>query len=220
MKNIINLLLFQNRKGEKSAHSFFITNGLLWRRDEHRLIAYRLPEKINGSWQYEQRKLEGVEECSEFSVDEKGVITLSTKKGIETIYPSKTKPTDQAFQALFSKQNDVVFSLPSKSLSKQLSILQRKIMREKKDLNTSILVLDIKNEKISIQGIEETKKIEMKIAKKGHTTIIRYPYAFFKDLFINASMFNEEIVFSVQPPYYTIAKYDERTYSILMHKKE
>jgi len=220
MKNIINLLLFQNRKGENNARYFFITDGVMWRRDEQRLVAYQLKGGSKGNWQYEQQKLEGMEECSELSVDETGLITLSTKKGVEMIAPMKQVPTDQAFRALSVPSNDVVFSLPAKAISKQLSIFQRKIMREKKDLNASVLVLDLENGTISIEGMQEIKKIEMKIAKKGHTTIIRYSYAFFKDLFINASVFNEEIICAVQAPYYTVATYDEQTFSILMHKKE
>lgn len=215
----LNVFLFENRKEDKRADFFSITDQYIWRRDEHKLIAYRFDEKVGGNYNYSIEQINEVRRVEKLTIYEEGIIELEERKEIKKIYPDTEIPLEPNSLKLLSIQKwDTIFQIPSDFLTKQLSLAQNRLNSVGKDIETAEINIDIENFEFSIEG-EVKKQMPLVLMQKEKNKPIYYSFSDFKDVLINAIQFDKMIEFKVKYPYFTMVKLNEQIFAILTHKK-
>lgn len=217
-KQVFSLLLFPNRNNEKLADYLSVTNQFIWRRDSHRLVAFHLENKTD-DWDYSIEELKDLNDVVNLKIDDKGILSFITKETVNTLSPVEKVFDSNSLQTLFEKNHQTEFEIPGKELSRQLSILQRKVSSSSLEIENTTIVLDLKNKTISLKELNEKKSISISL-KKGNDLTISYSFAYFRDLLINSNKFDEMILFKCHLPYFTAIRYDKNLYAVLTHKKD
>lgn len=215
----ISLLLFPNRTGEKIANFFSVKEHYLWRRDSHRLVAFKMAQSSKEEWNYPTDKLTALQDIVNIEMSEKGILNFFTKNASNHLYPVSESFFSHSFQTMKEKNHHVIFEILSKDLSKQLSIFQRKILNSSLDMEKVTLTIHLKSKTIELNELSFQKEVPIK-QSKGESLSISYSFAYFRDLLINCNKFNEWIVFKVHLPYFTKIDFDANTCAILTHKKD
>lgn len=215
---ILSLLLFPKRTTEQAGNYLSFTNGFLWRRDAHRLVAFRL-QANQAHWDYPIENVTDLTDIHDIQVDEKGILTILTKSSTTTLSPVTSNVVPNALNTLFMKNESFTFSIPSKELSKQLSILQRKIMKQGLEFDQVTLTLQPANNRLWLPELKVEAPLVMTVSK-GKPVSISFSFAYFRDLLINCNKFHDVIHFKTHLPFFTAIQYDHQTFAVLLHKKD
>lgn len=220
LKKFFNILLFRNRRKSTAAEYVSLTNGVLWRRDEQRLIAFTLQggEESDYSFNYSIKEFEDIKKVGSLAITREGSLKLEVGKEQRLVPPNEDVPlAPNALTLLGTTKWDAVFEIPSEFFTKYLSYLQQSkhISADEENL---IVRLDLTKKQFQV-GDKFMKELPVSILENGGVAQVVYAFSDFKELLINAIQFDEKIRFHVRSPFFTKIQLSENIASILNHKK-
>ena len=219
----LNMLLFDNNLKSSNAYSVNSTDGILWRRDEVRLVAYKLKNKVKGEYSYKTSDLSYDENTTGLKMTTDGKISLVNDDGgtneLKEIQNSISNR--QLLQVLKSEDESLKISIQTKFLTRQLVTNSRKLKKEKIDTKKVEVVLDVKEGTFYISELGQKKELPFRIEKNnGSINFVRYAFPLFMQMFIDSRKFGAEVEIVIPNSMYSIVKFNSQLTAVLTHKKD
>jgi len=211
LKRFLPLLQFENRMKDITANYISITDDYLWRRDSARLVAIKLPQSINGHFDYECKEF-SQKYIKELAIQKDNSIKLKTHEETQVLKPVyKTNPN--TIKYMLGRQNEakVDVELDRKRLKEILLILEQKCEMSKQQ--DPKLIFNFDGNEIFIQGREEFFELPIVEKKKNNKGIFSYSFYLLKDMIYNK--YKENIFFSIFD-HFVVLSYPDNAWGVLM----
>ena len=216
-----NLLFFENHLEDEKANYLAVERGYLFRRDNARLVAFKMSELVEGAKHFPMQTVEkGV--WDKVQLVQEQLLFTNEKEEEHSLLPVAVPYETHSLQTLFWEEFDSVIRIQSKSVAKVLLGVQRKLLNLRIPLHQVDVALNGQEKTLTLVLPTETISypITMEVAKEGTETVQVYSYLVFRDLLMHANSFNKEITLSSYQSYFTKIDYDEKTKAVLNHKRK
>ena len=211
LKQFLPLLQFNNRLKDVTANYISITNQYLWRRDAARLVAFKLPQKISGHFDYEIKDI-SQKQIKNLIFQKNQALTLQTYGETYTVKPEdKTIPSTLNYMLQQKEEASVQVEMDRKRLKEIMLILEQKCgISNHADPK---IVFNFEGNEIFIKDRTDVFEIPITKSIKNNEGIFAYSFYLLKDVIYNN--YKENIFFSIFDNYMKLT-FSEDAWAVLM----